>query len=173
MDEVNQQSKSLKESLAEIAASLDALKAEKKVKEWRLPFLSRFLGKRKKRKGYVLFMNVGLNKAVTFIKAPIEEGVAVVNGIPHVVDAKDILIWKNKIPMVIQPQWAEKPFSMEEHHKQTMDSGGGSMGWKFIMNYIYNNKIEQKKSMSPGVIIVGLLIIGGLAYYAYKSGVLG
>src|SRR4030065_2928309 len=89
--------KSLKESLADIAASLDTLKEQKKVKEWRLPFLSRFLGKRKKRKGYVLFMNVGLNKAVTFIKAPVEEGVALVNGIPHVVHAEDILIWKNKI----------------------------------------------------------------------------
>ena len=67
---------------------------------WQLPFKYRNLSKSKKRKGYVVFMNVGLNKAITFTKAPIEEGVAMVNGTPHVVSPKDILLWKNKVPIV-------------------------------------------------------------------------
>ena len=169
--ENKQQGLSLKDSLASIAESLEELKEQKKVKEWKLPFLSRLLGKRKKRKGYVLFQNIGLNKAVTFIKAPVEEGVALVNGVPHVVNAEDILIWKNKIPMVIQPQWSERPFSMKDHYNETAKNGAGSEGWKLIMNYIYSHKLEEKKSLSIGAIIIGIMVILGLGYYLLKSGV--
>lgn len=164
--------KSLKETMAEVSKNLEALIEQKKVKKWNLPWKSRFLGKKKKRKGFVVFMNVGLNKAVTFIKAPIEEGVAMVNGIPHVVSPKDIILWKNKIPMVIQPQWSEKPFSVEEHHKQTQDNGQGSEGWTFIMNYLLKNTITNKKSIPVGAIVVGILVVLGLGYYLIHSGAL-
>ena len=138
--------------------------------QWRLPFKSRFLGKRKKRKGYVVFMNIGMNKAITFIKAPIEEGVAMVNNIPHVINPDDILIWKNKIPIVIQPQWAERPFSAPRNFAETRANGETTEGWEYIMNYILKTQLKSKKDVPMGLIIFGVIALVGLAYYLIKSG---
>lgn len=162
--------KSLKDILQETSSKLDLLVEQKKVKKWNLPWKTRFLGKKKKRQGYVVFMNIGLNKAVTFIKAPIEEGVAIVNGIPHVVHPEDILIWKNKIPIVIQPQFSERPYSARNNYEAVRQANEGSEGWKFIMNYILNTQIKEKKEMKMGPIIVGVLLVLGLGFYLIKSG---
>ena len=165
--------KSLKETLAEISSHLSELKKEKKVKTWSLPFSKRNLSSKKKRQGYVVFMNIGENKSITFIKAPIEDGVAIVNGIPHVVEPEDILFWKNKLPIVIQPQWSVKPFSSKDHFKEAINSGHGTVGWEYIMNYIYKTQIKLKKQMSVGLMIfLGVVVIGG-GYYLLKSGALG
>jgi len=82
-----EEEKSLKEILAEVAANQKELLEQKKIKKWNLPFLARIgMGKKKKRKGWVVFMNIGQNKAVTFIKAQLDDHVAIVNDIPHVVE---------------------------------------------------------------------------------------
>lgn len=165
--------KSLKDTLAEVSSKLDALTDAKKVKKWNLPFSARTgMGKAKKRKGYVVFMNIGENKAVTFIKAPVEDGVAIVNDIPHHVRPEDILIWKNKIPMVVQPQWSETPFSAKQHYDRTIANNENTMGWKYIVNYINKNQISQKKAVPMGLIVVGVLAILGLGFYLIKSGAL-
>lgn len=165
--------KNLKETLADLVSEIKDMKEVKKTgtKKWNLPFMTRTgMGKNKKRKGYVIFVNIGLNKAVTFIKAPIEEGVAMVNNTPHVVSPEDILIWKNKIPMVIQPQWSEKPFSLRQHHKETVENNETSMGWEYIMNYILKTQIKLKKQISTGLIIIGVIAVAALGYYLIKSG---
>jgi len=138
--------------------------------KWRLPLKARFLGRRKKRKGYCVFMNIGTNKAVTFIKAPIEEAVAMVNGVPHIVEPEDILIWKNKIPIVITPQWSEKPFSAKDHFAKTNEGGMNTMGWQYIMNFIATNQLKEKKKVAMGLIIFGVIALVGLGYYLIKSG---
>lgn len=139
--------------------------------EWKLPWSKRFLGKKKKRKGYVVFVNLGLNKAVTFIKAPISEGVAEVNGVHHVVSPEDIFLWKNKIPLVFVTQWAEKPINAKEHFKETQKNGEGTEGWAFIMNYMLKSQITAKKSIPWAPILIGALVLIGLGFYAMKSGV--
>ena|SRR3989304_1985253 len=168
--------KPLKDTLEEIASKLDSLTAAKAVQEWKLPWTQRWswnlFGKMLKRKGYVLFMHIGTNKAVTYIKAPVDEGVAMINGIPHVIHTDDILIWKNKIPMVIQPAWSEKPLSASQHFGETLKEGKGSMGWEFIMNYILKSQIKEKKSFSMGAVILGILVLIGVGYYVIKSGAL-
>jgi hypothetical protein len=167
--------KSLKETLAELSANIKELKEAKKsgTKKWNLPFGARVgMGKRKKRQGYVVFMNVNTNKAVTFIKAPIEDNVAIVNNIPHVVEPEDILLWKNKIPLVIQPQWSERPFSPKDHFKETVMNGQHTKGWQYIMNYINKTQIQTKKPVGFGLILIGILAVIGLGYYLMKSGAL-
>lgn len=135
------------------------------------PFTARRLGKGKKRKGYVVFMNIGLNRAVSFIKAPLDEGVAMVNGTPHTITADDILIWKNKIPIVIQPQWSEKPFSAKTHQELVKERNEESTGWRTLMNYMYKNQIQpEKKGIKMGAIVLGVLIVLGLGYYLIKGG---
>lgn len=165
--------KSLKENLAEISQQLNTLVEQKKVKKWSLPLTTRMgMGKKKKRKGFVVFMNVGTNKAVTFIKAPIDDNVALVNNVPHVVEPEDILLWKNKLPIVIQPQWSERPFSAKNHFEQTGLAKQNTMGWQYIMNYINKTQIAAKKAVSTGLIIIGAIVVIGLGYYLIKSGAL-
>ena len=137
---------------------------------WRLPLKARFLGKKKKRKGYVVFMNIGTNKAITFTKAQIEEGVAMVNGVPHTVNPQDIHIWKNKIPIVITFQGAEKPITMDNYYRTAKANGESTEGWEYIMNYIYKTQIKDKKSVPAFLIIVGIIAVIGLGYYLIKSG---
>jgi hypothetical protein len=165
--------KSLKETLNEVVKNLEELKEAKKIKKWNLPFMVRTgLGKKKKRKGYVLFQNIGTNKAVTFIKAPISDGVALVNNVPHIVEPDDILLWKNKIPMVIQPQWSERPFSPKDHFVKTEQAGQNTAGWEYIMNFILKSQIQAKKNIPTGMIIIGIIAIVGLGWYLIKSGAL-
>lgn len=165
--------KSLKDTLAEVSSKLDQLAEQKKVKKWNLPLSARFgMGKKKKRKGYVVFINIGENKALTFIKAPVDDGVAIVNDIPHHVKPEDVLIWKNKIPVVIQPQWSERPFSADSHYQSTLKNNENTMGWKYIVNYINKNQIQQKKNFPTGLLIIGLIALVGLGYYLIKSGAL-
>lgn len=168
-----EEEKSLKDTLADVVKNLEELKQQKKVKEWGLPFGARFgMGKAKKRKGYVVFVNIGTNKALTLIKAPISDGVALVNNVPHIVEPDDILLWKNKIPIVIQPQWSERPFSPKNHFAQTEKSGQNTAGWEYIMNFILKTQIQAKKSIPGGLIIIGVIALIGLGYYLIKSGAL-
>jgi len=80
------------------------------------------------------------------------------------------LIWKNKIPLVIQPQWSERPFSVKDHYDRTISAQQHSKGWQYIMNYIYKTQIKAKKSVPTGLIIIGVLALLGLGYYLIKSG---
>lgn len=165
--------KSLKDTLAEVAKNLEELKEQKKVKKWNLPFTARIgMGKKKKRQGYVVFMNIGTNKAATFIKAPVVDGVALVNNVPHVVEPEDILLWKNKIPIVIQPQWSERPFSAKDHFIKTNEAGQNTAGWEYIINFILKTQIQAKKSVPMGLIIFAVIALIGLGWYLIKSGAL-
>lgn len=137
---------------------------------WNLPWKSRFLGRRKKRKGYCVFMNIGTNRAITFVKAPIEEGVAMVNDAPHVVSPEDILLWKNKIPIVITYQNALTPVRCEELQRKAEATGTTTKGWQYVMNYIYKTQIKDKKNVPTFLIIIGIIAVIGLGYYLIKSG---
>jgi len=138
---------------------------------WNLPFKARFLGRKKKREGYVVVMKIGLNKAVSFEKCQIDEGVYIgADKIPHKVRQDEILIWKNKIPMIIQPEWAEEAWNPNQHYTETQENGTGSQGYQYIMNFIYKNQIKEKKEVKMGLMIVGGLAVIGLIWYLIKSG---
>lgn len=163
--------KSLKDNLADVASKLDMLIEQKKVKKWVMPISTRIgMGKKKKRQGWVVFMNVGTNKALTFIKAPISDNVAIVNGVPHVIEPEDILLWKNRLPVVIQPQWSERPFSTKDHFKSTIQAGQHTAGWEYIINYILKTQVQAKKSIPSFMWLIILLAVIGLGYYLIKSG---
>ena len=170
---MEEENKSIKEVINELSSKLDSLVEQKKAKEWKLPWSARTgMGTKKKRKGYIVVMNIGLNKAVSFYKVPIQEGVIDVDGTPHVVRPDDILLWKNKIPMIVQPEWSEKPFKVRESVEETIANNEGTEGYKFIMNYLLRSQITQKKSIPVGYIIFGVIAIVGLGYYLLKSGAL-
>ena len=169
MEDINKEA-TLKETLAEVARTLTELKEQKKVKTWNLPWSARTISKKKRKDGWVVFLNIGENKWGTFIKAPIEDGVAMVNGIPHVVDPSDIIMLKKNLGLVIQPQWSIKPFSPNQNAIETEEAGNGTKGWEYIMNYVYKTQLKAKKSFNAGIVIlIGLAVIAG-GYYLMKSG---
>lgn len=140
-------------------------------KNWRPPFKYRTLGKKKKREGYIIVIKVGLNKAISFDKLPIDENVIMgKDGIPHVVKQEDILLWKNKIPMIIQPEWSLDAWSPNQHAAITERNGAGTNGWQYIINYIRKNSIKEKKEFKPATIIIGGIVVIGLIWYLIKSG---
>lgn len=163
--------KSLSESLKEISEKLDKFDKEKKVKKWQLPWKYRFLGKRKKRMGYVVVIHISTNRTLTFSKLRIDENIILdQDGVPHVVTPDDILIWKNKIPIIIQPSWSTKPFSPREHFEKTIENKNSTKGWQFLINYMYKTQIQAKKQFRMGLIVLGVILVVGIAYYLIKSG---
>lgn len=139
--------------------------------KWKMPFKYRILGKKKKREGYVVAIKVGLNGAISFEKIRLDEQVALgEDNIPHTVYKDDVLIWKNKIPMVILPEWSERAWSPREHYQKTEENNESSKGWQYIMNFLKKNQIKEKKEFKTGTLIIGGIVVIGLIWYLIKSG---
>ena len=141
-------------------------------KSWRPPFKARMMSKKAKRKGFVVFIHVGRNKAISFIKAQLDEGVAIVNNIPHVVNSKDILLWKRKLPMVIQLESNEQPINLDvdKEYSDAKKAGLTTEGWQFIISKIRKDQIEAKKKMNMFIWIVIVLAIIAGGWYLIKGG---
>ena len=139
---------------------------------WMVPFNIRFMTRKAKRSGYIVLAHLGQNKAIWFEKVKIDEGVAIgKDGNPHVITSEDIFIWKNRLPMVLVPEFSKYPIRANELYKDTLATkGAGTMGWQWLMNYIYKTQIKEKKQVGMGVIVIVILVLLGLGYYAFKSG---
>lgn len=166
-----EEGKSIVERLSELEKQKQENQAHQS-KKWNLPWKARMLGKKKKKDGWVILQHIGVNKAVWFEKVPIDEGVAMGKDmIPHVVSSEDVMLWKNKLPIIIVPDFSLRPIRAGELYSETLKSeSAGSMGWQFIMNYIYKTQIKEKKKVAMGMIIVIALVVIGVGYYAFKSG---
>lgn len=158
----------LKDSIEKIHKRLDELVEKKEVKKWNLSWWKRLTGGQVKR-NWVLVCYIQENKGISFIKVPIDEGVIMLNGIPHTINSDEIMIYKNK-PFIIVPSWSIKPFSPAQNVKETNENGNNTLGWEFIMNYIKKTEIKAAKGAGMIIwIIVGLIVIGG-GYYLIKNG---
>ncbi len=168
------ENKSLIEKINDIEAKLEDKDKDKNKKEWKLPFKFTMIGQKKKKEGWILLQHLSYNGATSFEKVQVDEGVAMGKDmIPHVVTAEDIFLYKNKLPMVIIPDWSKYPIRKGELYSQTLATkGAGTMGWEFLMNYMYKTQIKEKKKATTGVMIIGVLVLIGLGYYLVKSGAL-
>ena len=159
---------SLKETLKNINNRLEDLTEKKKVKKFKLPFGARLTSNRVKQ-NWVGICYIMENKAVRFLKAPIDENVVMIDNIPHVVNSDEILIYKNK-PFLIVTSWSIRPFSPRKEILVAKDSGDSTLGWEYIMNYLKKNQIKSIKNIGVMAWIIGLVVLGGIVYYAFKSG---
>src|SRR3972149_1020804 len=159
---------SLKDTLKEIHSKLDELSEKKEVKKWDVSWWNRLTSGRAN-KNWVLICYIQENKGVSFVKARIDEGVILINGIPHTVSSDEILFYK-KLPFIIVPSWSIKPFSAHQNLQETKESGNSSLGWEYIMNYAKKTEIKSVKNAGMIMwIIIGLVVLGG-GYYFIKIG---
>lgn len=161
----------LAETLARIADTQDKMMSMykgKELKKFNLPLKGR-VGRGKIKKGWVGILFVRTNKNAMFLKAPIEDSIVVVDNTPHYVKPENILLYKNK-PFIIVLEWSLSVLSLVEHVNQTNQLNDRAEGWQFATNYLFKTQIKQKIKMSWGIVLIGLLGLAGLGYYAFKSG---
>ena len=158
----------LLDTLKSIDSKLSTALEEGKIKNKKLPWRAR-MGKRKVKSGYVIICYLRVNKSVALFKAPIVEGIVELEGKPHTVNPIHIWNYKNK-PFIIQPEWSTDPIAASEHYDETARVGMRTIGLKPLAAYMENNQLLNKKKFGWGAIIFAILIIGGIGYYAIKSG---
>lgn len=161
--------KTLRDIVKELSDKYEELEKQQKIKRFRLPFRAR-LGKAKVKNNYVTIIFIQDNKAVKFMRAKIDEQVAEINGVPYYIPSDHIMNYKNK-PLIILPSWSMSAFNPNEHYAQTLQNPQySSKGWRYLMNYMNKTMIKAKKEFKIGAIIFVILIVGGIAWYAIKSG---
>jgi hypothetical protein len=161
--------KSLKEVISELNETLKEQKA-KNEKNFGIPFSAR-VGKAKVKKGWTTVQIIRDNRNVDFIKIPIEQQTAIIDGVPRIFTPDEMLSHKGK-PFVILPSWSVKPFSPTDNYSETIKQGYGSQGFKLLLSRMKTEVVDGKKKMSGSIIwwIIGLAAIG---FIAFKSGWIG
>lgn len=161
--------KSLRETVRELSLKYEELEKEKKVKKFKIPFKGK-LSKRKVKNNYVTIMYIQDNKEVKFMRAQIDEQVAEINGEPKYIPSDHLMTFKGK-PLVIQPSWSMSALNPNEHYQETMKRPEySSKGWRYLVNYMNKTQIKAKREMKIGAIILMAVVVGGIAWYAIKSG---
>ena len=166
-EEVNKPT--LKEKLEKLENKITDLEGKKsKIWNFKLPFRAR-LNKKNISNNWITLQYINENKEVKFIKAPIEEGVILIEGVPHVPTPESIVTYKGK-PMIIQPSWNTQPFMADIDYQRAREDGTLSKGWKLILNRYKNEAIAVKKTWSSGAIVIGLIVLVIVGYVAMKGG---
>lgn len=170
MEEENKEVPTLKDTLKEMKERVDNLEDKKKAKKFnfKLPFKAR-PNKKQLKTNWITLLYINENKNAEYIKAPIEEGVILVDGVPHVPTPESIITYRGK-PMLIQPAWNTQPFMPDEDYQRAKDDGTMSKGWKLILNRYKNEAIAVKKQWGSGALIIGIIVLIGVGYLALKGG---
>ena len=173
MDEIDTENKrsNFKETMARLEQFLEENEPKKKKdSSWKLPWSARTLSKKKLKEGYLVFLNIKRNGWGEFVKVPVEDGVALIGNTPHTVESYHVIMLKKGLGLVVQPEWSVEPFNPREHQQETKGTKNDSLGWTYIMNYIYKTQIKLKKDIAVGLyIIIGLAVLAG-GYYLIQSG---
>lgn len=166
-----EEGKTLSETLNSLQDRLKELEEAKKIKRFSLPFKAK-VGRFKRKKGYASICYIKNNRSVILMKAPIQDGVIDIDGTPHLALPKHTLNYKNKAFLIV-PEWNTEPFSPEENYDKAAAEGTRSIGLKHLANYLEAGQLKTKGKGSFVAIIFGLVVLGAIGYYVYKSGVLG
>lgn len=158
---------SIKDKLNRLIEQNQKLLEQKEIKKWKMPFSGK-LNKKQVKKNYVTYLIVRENRRIDFVKAPIEEGTTMIDGIPRVATAEHVLFDNKGAPVIIQPEWSTTPFSPESNYDETVKLGRSAAGAKLLLNKMEKEALDIKKSGGGGNIIiwivVGIAVIGGIAY---------
>ncbi len=141
---------------------------KKKVRKFRLPFSGK-IGRGKVKRNYASICYINENREVKFTRAPIEEGIIMIDGAPHVATTDHLLTYRNK-PFLIIPSWNTTPFSPQKDLDKAMREKTISVGYRLLLNKIKYEAIKPKSRGGFGIVIFGLLIAGVAAYYFFGGG---
>lgn len=159
----------VKEMLTKIAKQQNEIIIQKKEKEWKMPFRAR-LSKGQVKKNFATFCVVQDNKEVNFIKVPINDGTAEIDGIPRIATANYALTYKGK-PFYILPYWSLRPFSAMENIEKTEADKMNIAGRRLVLSKLEKEVIKPKGNMMQGkgwLLLLVAVVAGG--YLIFKGG---
>jgi hypothetical protein len=142
---------------------------EGSVKKWKLPFKAR-VGKRSAKRGFATFLVVKDNRNVDFIRLPIAEGTALLEGMPRAATSDYTLHYKGQ-PFYILPAWSLKPFSPTENYSETERDKMNVAGRRLVLSKLQSEQIAKKGgSWGWGAwIILGIIVLVA-GWYLLKGG---
>ena len=155
------------------ARELEEEKPEDVSKPWRIPFLTKFksnVGKKKIEKGWATIIIIRNNRNLTFTRAQVKDGIAIIDGFPRVCTVDHTLFFKRK-PFYILPEWSLKPFSPEDNYAQTERDKMNIAGRRAVLATLETEKIKTKKDYGNMIwIVLGIIVIGGIYYFGKNAG---
>lgn len=140
-------------------------KEEKKKKPFKIPW-SKKINKAQSKKNYVTILYVKENGDCHFIKEIINQQTVMVEGIPRIATSDVVLRYKSN-PLIIQPSWSVKPFSPADNYNDTERDKMNTKGYKLLLNIMKQEAIKKTPNFSWALIIIGLLVAAGVAYYFF------
>lgn len=153
---------SLKEEIQKLREKLEEKTIEKK-KDFK--FLSRIrLSPKKLKENFVIVEYIHNNGQIEFLKAPIEESTMMIKGIPRLALPSDILYY-NKKPFIILPEWSYKPFSKKEEYSKAVEENLTNEGFSLLINRMHKEAIASKKKLSGWIILLVFAVIGIIIYF--------
>ena len=128
------------------------------------------LSKGQVRNNYATFLVVKDNREVDFIKAPIKDGTANIDGFPRVATSDHVLTYKGK-PFIIQSYWDMMPYSPTQAYEEADKNKTTMAGRRLVLSKLEKEQIQPTKSGGKmlGWIILIVAILGA-AYYFLKGG---
>ena len=158
-----------KSKIDRIEEKLDMLveTKEPKKKLFKLPFKAK-VGKKKVEQGYTTVLKINDNRVITFEKQKIDDQTIMVDGVPRIATADEILSYKGK-PFIIQPSWSTKPFSPTDNYAGAVRDSYTTQGWRLLLSRLKSDAIIAKKKVN-GMLIFGIIIVVVVLGYLVTKG---
>ena len=171
-----EEEKSLKDEIKELKEAITKdteTKKKEKVKKFRVPFKGR-VNRVKLKNNWITVLQVYENKTAKFTKAKIQEQTIMIDGIPRLATADNVLLieGRQKKPMVILPMWSVKPtspsdqqfLSISKNYEEIKDKGLNINGYKILLNRMKSEAISTKKPIPWWIWVGGLAVVGIVVY---------
>lgn len=167
MEEEEKPTTTLRDEMKQLSKEYKAMVEKKEQKKFNIPFKSR-VNKNKVKNGYVTICYIHDNRGIEFLKAPIKEGIIMVNDQPHIATTNYMLSFKNK-PFLIVPSWNTIPFAPSQNLSEAQQKETLTVGYKLILNRLRSEQLKDKMKISAGWVI-GILIVLVGGYYLLNQG---
>ena len=158
MEETN-----LKDAVMKMNDNLEKLLTSGKIKGVKLKGTP---SKAQVKKNYIYVLYIQDNLEWKPLRVPVEEGTAVVDGIPRLTTPHYRMSYKGK-PAIILPAWSSEPYNPKKEYDETARSGMLSAGYKLLLNRIEQGKVTAKKGMSGWMMFLGLIALIVVGYLAF------
>jgi len=159
----------VKDLLKQLVEQNNKLIDTKEAKPWKMPWKAK-VNKARVRQGYVTVQIIKNNNSMDIIKAPIQDGTILIDGIPRISTAEYMLNYKNK-GWIILPEWSLKPFSSVDNYDKTEQDRMNVSGRRVVLAKLEKEAIKKTKGRFSmiGWIILGAVVLG-VGYYLMKGG---
>jgi len=162
---MEEEEKGLGKKIEDLTETVKEALEKNKPKGMGLPFFFKTrLSKSKLKKGFVVVMEIGDNKHITFRKEPIINNTIRLDDTFHAITDLDLLFYKNK-PFVVQLKGRLNPYNPTSLENQTY-------GQKYVMARMLGDAIKQKMKINWTIAIIILAALGVGAYFLSSGGII-